>query len=86
MTLKDYNGFTGEEREKFAKFQEKAIEDYTNTKRIINTNHPVCWICHQYIHNQKDRNPEIYNRYVEEVKDTPRDPVYITNLWSTEDD
>lgn len=66
--------------------REYHIEDYTDSESIINTAHPVCWTCHQYIHHQKDKNPEVYNRYVEEVKNKPRSPVYITNLWLAEDD
>lgn len=66
--------------------REYHVEDYSNPKIIVKTAHPVCWTCHQYIHHQKDKNPEVYKRYVKEVKDNPRSPVYITNLWSSEDD
>lgn len=66
--------------------REYHIEDYTNSESIIDTAHPVCWTCHQYIHRQKDKNPDVYGKYVEEVKNKPRAPVYIANLWSKEDD
>ena len=66
--------------------REYHIEDYSSKESIINSATPVCWTCHQYIHHQKDKNPEVYEKYVEEVKETPRIPVYITNLWLAEDD
>ncbi len=66
--------------------REYHIENYTNPKSIIDTAHPVCWTCHQYIHHQKNKNPEVFNKYVKEVKNNPRDPVYIANLWLAEDD
>ena len=66
--------------------REYHVEDFSSINKIIETAKPVCWTCHQYIHHQKDKNPDVYEKYVEEVKVKPRSPVYITNLWLEEDD
>lgn len=66
--------------------REYHVEDFSNEEKIIETSQPVCWTCHQYIHRHKNDNPEVYERYLEEIKENPRPPVYITNLWSEEND
>lgn len=66
--------------------REYHVEDYSTPESIVDSAHPVCWTCHQYIHRHKDKNPEVYENYVEEVKENPRSPVYITNVWLSSDD
>ena len=66
--------------------REYHVEDYSSPESIVESAYPVCWTCHQYIHHQKHQNPSVFERYVEEVKDNPRSPVYITNVWLADDD
>ena len=62
------------------------IRDYTSPESIIESATPLCWTCNEYSERHEERNPEIFERYVEEVKVKPRNPVYIKNVWSEEDD
>lgn len=62
------------------------IEDYASTEAIIESARPLCWTCNEYVERHEESNPEILERYVEEVKVKPRNPVYIKNLWTEEDD
>ena len=66
--------------------REYHIEDYSSEEKIINSAKPVCWTCHQYIHHQKDKNLEVFERYVKEAKENPRSPIYIANLWTKDDE
>lgn len=62
------------------------IGDYTSTETIIKSAKPLCWTCNEYIERHEESNPEILERYIEEVKVEPKKPVYIKNLWTEEDD
>lgn len=62
------------------------VKDYTSTEAIIESATPLCWTCNEYSERHEENNPEIFERYVEEVKVKPRKPVYITNVWSEDDD
>lgn len=66
--------------------REYHVEDFSSAEKIIETAEPVCWTCHQYIHRHKHDHPEIYEKYLKEIGDQPREPVYVTNLWKEEDD
>lgn len=62
------------------------IGDYTSTETVIESATPLCWTCNEYVERHEESNPEILERYIEEVKVKPRKPVYITNVWTKEDD
>ena len=62
------------------------VKDYTSTETIIKSAVSLCWTCNEYVERHEESNPEILERYVEEVKVKPRKPVYITNVWAEEDD
>ena len=66
--------------------REYHVEDFSSDDKIIETAEPVCWTCHQYIHRHRHEHPEIYEKYVKEIQEKPRDPIYVTNLWTKEDD
>ena len=62
------------------------VEDYSSTETIIKSARPLCWTCNEYVERHEEKNPEIFERYVEEVQKKPRKPVYITNVWIKADD
>ena len=62
------------------------VGDYSSTETIIKSAMPLCWTCNEYVERHEEKNPEIFERYIEEVRQKPRPPVYITNVWNEEDD
>ncbi|WP_407422315.1 hypothetical protein [Methanobrevibacter sp.] len=62
------------------------VDDYTSPETIIKSAKPLCWTCNEYVERHEEKNPEIFEKYVKEVKQKPRKPVYITSVWTKEDD
>lgn len=62
------------------------VGDYTSTETIIKSARPLCWTCNEYVERHEEKNPEIFERYIGEVKEKPRKPIYLTNIWEREDD
>ena len=62
------------------------VGDYSSTETIIKSAAPLCWTCNEYVERHEEKNPEIFEKYIIEVQQKPRNPVYITNVWNEEDD
>lgn len=62
------------------------IKDYTSPENIVKSAVPLCWTCNEYVERHEEDHPEIFEKYVEEVMVKPRKPVYVTNLWTKDDD
>ena len=67
-------------------FRTYNVEDYSSPEAIIKSARPLCWTCNEYVERHEEKNPEIYEKYVKEVQEKPRDPVYIKNAWEKKDD